>query len=233
MGGKLKEKLEIAISYYKQKVKLIFPIKGRAIVIHGHETYEVAHKYDYSQHYAYDIIGLGPNFELARNHGKSSEDYFAFGTSEILAPAKGVVVYARNDVPDDRRPRDFLQMRDPLCAVSGNMMILDHGTGECSFFGHMKYGSVRVKEGDVVKQGDVLGLMGSSRSPGIPHLHYQLQAGSGVFGSAGLLARFENTEVVFWDGVLRDNACESCGNAASGKGREVPIPRRGVFLVAK
>ena len=57
----------------------------------------------------------------------------------------------------------------------GNQVTLDHGNDEYSDFGHMQRGSVRVKAGDRVKQGDVLGQVGTSESP-FPHLHYQFQS---------------------------------------------------------
>ena len=58
------------------------------------------------------------------------------------------------------------------------MVVIDHGNGEFSMMGHMQKGSVRVKPGEVVKQGQVLGLMGNSGDTSGPHIHYQLQAGS-------------------------------------------------------
>ena len=42
---------------------------------------------------------LGPTFGFARNEGRRNEDYFSWG-QPVLAPADGVVVFARNDVPD-------------------------------------------------------------------------------------------------------------------------------------
>jgi murein DD-endopeptidase MepM/ murein hydrolase activator NlpD len=38
----------------------------------------------------------------------------------------------------------------------------------------MVNGSVRVKTGDIVKEGQVLGLMGNSGNSDIPHLHFQV-----------------------------------------------------------
>ena len=52
--------------------------------------------------------------------------------------------------------------------------------------------------------------------PGIPHLHYQLQAGPGLFRHDGLPATFKNLS--FW-GPL-------------GRGTRVYRPKRGYFLLA-
>jgi murein DD-endopeptidase MepM/ murein hydrolase activator NlpD len=79
-----------------------------------------------------------------------------------------------------------------MWAVGGNCVVLDHGNGEFSFLGHMQKGSVRVEKGGKVKQGQVLGLLGSSGSAQGPHLHYHLMAGGVIFHSDGLPSRFVN-----------------------------------------
>jgi murein DD-endopeptidase MepM/ murein hydrolase activator NlpD len=57
----------------------------------------------------------------------------------------------------------------------------------------MKQGSVRVREGQRVKQGDVIGAMGMSGDAFLVHLHYQLQ--SGPKWEEGLPAYFTNVQV--------------------------------------
>lgn len=58
----------------------------------------------------------------------------------------------------------------------GNHVIIDHGNGLQTLYGHMEY--VDVKEGDEVKQGDVIGKMGRSGNvrgaTGI-HLHFEVR----------------------------------------------------------
>ena len=55
----------------------------------------------------------------------------------------------------------------------GNMVEVDHGGGITTRYGHMS--QVLVAEGDSVKPGDTLGLIGSTgRSTG-PHLHYEVR----------------------------------------------------------
>jgi murein DD-endopeptidase MepM/ murein hydrolase activator NlpD len=64
----------------------------------------------------------------------------------------------------------------------------------------MQHGSVRVKTGDRVKQGDVMGLVGSAGSSDMPHLHYQLTSGEDLFLADGLPSIFENIIVDFGGG---------------------------------
>jgi murein DD-endopeptidase MepM/ murein hydrolase activator NlpD len=50
----------------------------------------------------------------------------------------------------------------------------------------MQPGSVRVREGQHVRRGDVLGLLGNTGNSSAPHLHLHLMNGASVLGSDGL-----------------------------------------------
>jgi murein DD-endopeptidase MepM/ murein hydrolase activator NlpD len=208
-GKEIERSLEIPVSVYLQKTKLLFPMKGDFIVENGNVTDE-GHQ-EWSQHFAYDIAGLGPHLELIKTNGQTIEDFYGWGR-EVLAPADGVVTYSRSDVPDNSRlgviDIDMLKkLPEPMWAVGGNCVVIDHGSSEFSFLAHMQEGSVRIKAGDRVKQGQVIGLLGSSGRAQAPHLHYHLMAGSILFRTDGLPSHFDNLEV--------------------------PTPKRGSYLEAK
>ncbi|MFC2029636.1 peptidoglycan DD-metalloendopeptidase family protein [Chloroflexota bacterium] len=85
----------------------------------------------------------------------TGQDYRADRGTEILAPATGTVVMAER------------------LKVRGNAVILDHGLGVFSGFWHLS--RIDVELGQVVKRGEVLGLVGNSgRSTG-PHLHWEVR----------------------------------------------------------
>jgi murein DD-endopeptidase MepM/ murein hydrolase activator NlpD len=57
-------------------------------------------------------------------------------------------------------------------SVGGNYIILDHGNGTQSYYGHLR--TRIVSRGDTVAQGDVIGLSGKTGMVTGPHLHFQL-----------------------------------------------------------
>ena len=54
----------------------------------------------------------------------------------------------------------------------GNTVVIDHGGGIFSLYAHMQ--ECKVKVGQTVKAGDVIGLCGSSGKSTGPHLHWSL-----------------------------------------------------------
>ena len=54
----------------------------------------------------------------------------------------------------------------------GNYVVIAHGSGNTTLYGHMS--SRKVKEGQEVKQGDVIGITGSTGNSTGPHLHFEV-----------------------------------------------------------
>jgi len=57
----------------------------------------------------------------------------------------------------------------------GNCIIIDHGNGLWTLYGHIKNGGLLVKEGDSVKRGDKIALVGSTGNSTGPHLHFEVR----------------------------------------------------------
>lgn len=79
----------------------------------------------------------------------------------IVATAKGKVTACRNTI------KGYTESY-----ASGNYVTLSHGNGVYTTYCHMKYGTVKVKVGDIVEKGTELGTRGSTGFSTGEHLHY-------------------------------------------------------------
>ena len=87
----------------------------------------------------------------------------------VVAAAPGIVKATRDGVADfDVGTYDKARVKDINC---GNAVLIDNGNGWQTMYCHMRRGSVRVKTGDRIETGQVLGLVGQSGAAEFPHLH--------------------------------------------------------------
>ncbi|MDR6552508.1 hypothetical protein J2736_003714 [Paenibacillus qinlingensis] len=82
-----------------------------------------------------------------------------------LAAKEGTPIKATND--------GVVALAEPLY-LTGNSIYLDHGMGLFSQYAHLS--ELRVKTGDRVKQGDIIGLVGTTGFSTGPHLHFTFWA---------------------------------------------------------
>ncbi len=148
---------------------LSLPFKGEWFVFWGGDTEELNYHHNVSrQRYAFDFVVVDKSGKTFKGDGAKNEDYYAFGR-EILAPADGlvtdVITGVRDNIPGSMNPSHAL----------GNAVFIQHRGDEVSIIAHLKYGSTKVKVGDKVKRGQVVGLCGNSGNSSEPHLHYHLQ----------------------------------------------------------
>lgn len=76
--------------------------------------------------------------------------------TEVRAVDIGVTLYAGNEL------RGY-----------GNAVILEHGGGVTTLYGHL--GTIRVKSGDAVPAGGVVGTVGRTGNATTDHLHFELR----------------------------------------------------------
>lgn len=77
----------------------------------------------------------------------------------------------------------------------GEYVVINHGNGVTTLYAHMQRGSRKVKEGDVVSQGQVLGLVGMTGSATGNHLHLELRK-NGVRQNP--LPMFPSVKFIYW-----------------------------------
>jgi murein DD-endopeptidase MepM/ murein hydrolase activator NlpD len=168
----------VPIRSYMQKTRLIFPFEGNGMITQG-GAWNDGHR-NRSGMFAIDAIGLTDLYAAMIAQGDAAKSAAGWGRN-VIAPAAGKVMIARGDRPD----QPMLGVSDPTYFVPefpdggdpGNHVVIDHGEGEFSLIAHLQHGSVRVREGERVDQGHVLGLLGNSGDSSSPHVHHQLQDG--------------------------------------------------------
>ncbi|WP_373230827.1 murein hydrolase activator EnvC [Cohnella sp.] len=60
----------------------------------------------------------------------------------------------------------------------GNCIIIDHGGGLWTLYGHLKNGGILVNKGETVKRGEKIGLVGSTGQSTGNHLHFEVRKNS-------------------------------------------------------
>ena len=142
-------------------------------------------KLHFAQRFAIDWMRLDKNGRLRNGPANDVRSYAAYG-AKIYAVADGTVVSVLDGLPDQVPPN----LPDPstinLANVDGNHVVLDIGNGYYAFYAHMKPGSVRMRLGQKVRAGTVLGLLGNSGNTSAPHLHFHIMDTASVLGSEGL-----------------------------------------------
>ena len=96
-------------------------------------------------------------------------DFAGKDGADVISVAAGVVVFAGNR------------------SGYGKMVEINHGSGYATRYGHHK--ELVVKAGDIVRKGEVVGLMGSSgRSTG-PHVHFEVFKNGRIVDPASYIHR--------------------------------------------
>ncbi|MFE6075483.1 M23 family metallopeptidase [Paenibacillus sp. NPDC057886] len=165
------------------KTAFQFPMKGEWFVFWGGNDVMSNYHYEHeTQRYALDIVRTKEAFSY-NGDAKVNENYYAFG-EPLYAAADGTIVEIKNDIPDNTP--GVMNPEEP----AGNYVVIDHGHGEYSITGHIKEGSVAVKKGDKVKQGDLIGELGNSGNSSEAHLHFQVSDGPDLFNSRAINIRW-------------------------------------------
>jgi len=90
----------------------------------------------------------------------------------VLAAAAGTVWKTRDGI-EDINVNDI--GKDTVDKYGlGNTVLIDHGDGWVSIYGHMMKGTVRVKPGDRVEAGQPIGMVGLSGLTSFPHMHFMV-----------------------------------------------------------
>lgn len=170
---------------YQTISELELPFNSDWFVVWGGRSLEENyHASLVDQRFAIDVVQIENGSTFMAN-GAQNENYYCFGDT-LFAPENGRVVEMKNSV-DDNIPGET--NTDQLF---GNYVIIEHGNEEFSVLAHFMKNSIIVNVGDMIIQGQVIGLTGNSGNSTEPHLHYHLQNKPSIGQGEGLPAQFRN-----------------------------------------
>ena len=153
----------------RNTIKLGLPFTGQWDIAWGGDTREQNMHADIpAQKNAFDILILDKDGNTHKGEGSANEDYYAFG-QKIIAPCDAEVVFAVDGIKDNQPG-----VVNPTF-VPGNAVMLKTANDEYMLLAHFKQGSIKVKQGDKLKRGKLLGYCGNSGNSTEPHLHFHIQ----------------------------------------------------------
>jgi peptidase M23-like protein len=135
-----------------------------------------------AQRFAIDWEQLDARDRIFVGDPKQPTSYVIYGRP-AYAVADGRVIAAVDGMADS--PIGALPNLPPDKA-DGNHVILDLGNGHFALYAHFKPHSVQVSEGQHVRRGQLLGLVGTSGNSSEPHLHFQVTDGPSALMSDGV-----------------------------------------------
>jgi hypothetical protein len=145
------------------------PIGGRALI---------------GERFAIDWIKLAPNGGLTTGDPTDNHSYPGYG-QPVIAVADGVITQTHDGTPDNRPPSAPADYDTPD-DLAGNRIIEKVAPHRFALYAHLQPGSLRVKPGQKVKRGQVIGLLGNSGNSSGPHLHFHICDADSALGCEGL-----------------------------------------------
>jgi Peptidase family M23 len=144
------------------------------------------------QRFAIDWIKLDRRHRAWVGDPARLSSYFNYG-QPLIAVADGTVVVARDGRPDQPPPNN--PTPPSLEELPGNHVVLRIGPGIYVLYAHLVPGSARVRVGQRVRRGQLLGRLGNSGNSATPHLHLQVQI-TRSFLSDGLPFVFDRFQLI-------------------------------------
>lgn len=147
-------------------IELRNPLSTEAFVFQGGRSSIYNHHYNVNgQSYAVDLV---PNASMAQTQMTTLDDFPCFN-AKVFAPIEGEVHNLRDDIHDNSV--GTTNIRTP----EGNFVTLKIRNDKYLVLAHFKKGSIKVKKGQKIKTGQLIGKCGNSGNSTAPHIHLQIQ----------------------------------------------------------
>ncbi len=176
-----------------------------------------------AERFAIDFVRLDEKGRMVIGDKSKLESYPYYG-ADVHAVADGPVVAVVGDRPEQTPGANPSGLK--LDEYGGNYVVQDIGNGHYAFYAHLQTGSntARVRVGQELKSGAVLGLLGNSGNSDAPHLHFHVMAGTDPLASNGVPFRFHSFELesrlasdAELDRLSSGASAAKAPNASSGK----------------
>jgi hypothetical protein len=190
------------------------PLRGGGWRCANGPAYNTAHQYlaicegraYIAQRFAIDFqkVDVGGNILPSPFPDEITNKMFYGYGAEVLAVADAKVVFVKDGIPENvPQASGEIKPAVPITreTVAGNWIAIDLGNSRYAFYAHLQPGSIRVKVGDKVRKGQVIGLLGNSGNAVGPHLHFHIGDeyslnGGDLNGNEGLPFVFDSFEIV-------------------------------------
>lgn len=172
----------VAVETRRQPLRLGPPLRGGPWVAvydarwergHRRVLYAVNGAVHVPGRFAIDWIRVGPHGGFASGDGARPTQWHGYG-ADVLAVADAVVASTGEGIAETATLAENTARKVPLQEAAGNYIALDLGGGRYAFYEHLRPGSLRVKAGDRVRRGQVIGQLGFTGESTGPHLHFHV-----------------------------------------------------------
>jgi len=111
------------------------------------------------------VVGQGYDGKFSHRNLKALDFDLNTGT-EVLAARGGTVVAVKKDSNKG--------CRNPSCKSLANYILIHHSDGTFGSYVHLQKNGAKVKEGDIVEAGQIIGISGNTGWSSGPHLHFEV-----------------------------------------------------------
>jgi murein DD-endopeptidase MepM/ murein hydrolase activator NlpD len=135
------------------------------------------------EHFAIDFVKLDHHGKLNTGDPNDNASFFGYGLN-VRSATSGRVIEMLDGIPN-QIPGQLVPPQE-ASQYGGNHVIVEIGSGKYAFYAHLAPGSVKVRQGDHVGVGQILGKVGNSGNSDAPHLHFQIMDSASPFNTNGL-----------------------------------------------
>jgi Peptidase family M23 len=149
----------------------------------------------FAQRFAIDYVKLSPEGRTYTGDKKDNKSYLCYG-ADVLAVADGKVVGIKDGIPENSPDPVARAMEITMDTAGGNFVALGVGFHRYALYGHLIPGSLKVKLGESVRRGQILGRLGNSGNSTEPHLHFQIADAPSFLAAQGEPYIYDRVDVI-------------------------------------